>query len=106
MFALGLIGVATVCLVHPLAHLGMGTRFRAFIGVALGVAGGYTAFVVALRTGELSYVATFRYAGIPMAMLLGLLVWGDLPSAGMLAGAALIMGAGVFIVWHERRRKG
>lgn len=73
---------------------------------ALGVAGGYTAFVVALRTGELSYVATFRYAGIPMAMLLGLLVWGDLPSAGMLAGAALIMGAGVFIVWHERRRKG
>jgi hypothetical protein len=37
LFALGLIGVATVCLVHPLAHLGMGTRFRAFIGVALGV---------------------------------------------------------------------
>jgi drug/metabolite transporter (DMT)-like permease len=73
---------------------------------ALGVAGGYTAFVVALRTGELSYVATFRYAGIPMAMLLGLLVWGEVPGARMLAGAALIMGAGMFILWRERVRAG
>ena len=71
---------------------------------AFGVAGGYTAFVVALRTGELSYVATFRYAGIPMAMLLGLAVWGDVPSLRMLAGAALIMGAGLSIVWQERAR--
>ena len=49
-------------------------------------------------------VATFRYAGIPMAMLLGLLVWGDVPGPRMLAGAALIMGAGLYIVWRERRR--
>ena len=59
-------------------------------------------FVVALRTGELSYVATFRYAGIPMAMLLGLAVWGDVPSLRMLAGAALIMAAGLYIVLRER----
>lgn len=71
---------------------------------AFGVAGGYTAFVVALRTGELSYVATFRYAGIPMAMLLGLTVWGDVPGPRMLAGAALIMGAGLYIVLQERAR--
>ena len=71
---------------------------------AFGVAGGYTAFVIALRTGELSYVATFRYAGIPMAMLLGLAVWGDVPNLRMLAGAALIMGAGLAIVWQERAR--
>jgi drug/metabolite transporter (DMT)-like permease len=73
---------------------------------ALGVAGGYTAFVVALRTGELSYVATFRYAGIPMAMLLGLLVWGDLPGPRMFLGAVLIIGAGLFIVWRERAGAG
>ncbi len=58
--------------------------------------------MIALRTGELSFVATFRYAGIPMAMLLGLLVWGDMPSPRMLAGAALIMGAGLYIVLRER----
>ena len=65
---------------------------------ALGVAAGYTAFVVALRTGELSFAATFRYAGIPMAMLLGLVVWGDVPSPQMLAGAALIMGSGLYMI--------
>ena len=71
---------------------------------ALGVAAGYTSFVIALRMGELSFIATFRYAGIPMAMLLGLLVWGDVPGPRMLAGAALIMGAGLYIVWRERKR--
>ena len=71
---------------------------------ALGVAAGYTSFVIALRMGELSFIATFRYAGIPMAMLLGLLVWGDVPGPRMLAGAALIMGAGLYIVWRERHR--
>jgi drug/metabolite transporter (DMT)-like permease len=68
---------------------------------ALGVTGGYTAFVLALRTGELSFVATFRYSGIPMAMALGFLVWGDVPTLQMLAGAALIMGSGLFIVLQE-----
>lgn len=71
---------------------------------ALGVAGGYTSFVIALRMGELSFIATFRYAGIPMAMLLGLLIWGDVPAPRMLAGAALIMAAGLYIVWRERKR--
>jgi drug/metabolite transporter (DMT)-like permease len=69
---------------------------------ALGVTGGYTAFVMALRMGELSFVATFRYTGIPMAMALGLAVWGDVPTARMLAGALLIMGSGLFIVLQER----
>ena len=69
---------------------------------ALGVAGGYTAFVMGLRIGELSFVATLRYCGIPMAMLLGFAVWGDLPSPQMLAGAVLIMGSGLFIVWCAR----
>ena len=64
---------------------------------AFGVAAGYTTFVIALRTGDLSFLATFRYAGIPMAMLLGLMVWGDVPSAQMLAGAALIMGSGLYV---------
>ncbi len=70
---------------------------------ALGAAGGYFGFVAALRMGELSFIATFRYAGIPVAMLLGLLVWGDVPGTRMLAGAVLIVGSGLYILWRERR---
>jgi drug/metabolite transporter (DMT)-like permease len=70
---------------------------------ALGAAGGYVGFVAGLRMGELSFVATFRYSAIPVAMLLGLLFWGDVPSVRMLAGAALIVGSGLYILWRERR---
>jgi drug/metabolite transporter (DMT)-like permease len=34
-------------------------------------------------------------------MLLGFVVWGDVPAPRLLAGAALIMGAGLYIVWRE-----
>ena len=70
---------------------------------ALGAAGGYVGFVAGLRMGELSFVATFRYSAIPLAMLIGLIVWGDVPGPRMLAGAALIVGSGFFILLHERR---
>lgn len=70
---------------------------------ALGAAGGYVAFVAALRMGDLSFVAIFRYSAIPMAMALGFVFWGDVPGPRMLAGAALIMGSGLFILWRERR---
>lgn len=70
---------------------------------ALGAAGGYVGFVAALRMGDLSFIATFRYAGIPVAMLLGLLVWGDVPGPQMLAGAVLIVGSGLYILLRERR---
>ena len=46
-----------------------GTRSGCAASPRLGVAGGYTAFVMGLRIGELSFVATLRYSGIPMAML-------------------------------------
>ena len=70
---------------------------------ALGAAGGYVGFVAGLRRGELSFVATFRYSAIPVAMLLGFLVWRDVPSLRMLLGAALIVGSGLYILWRERR---
>jgi drug/metabolite transporter (DMT)-like permease len=70
---------------------------------ALGAAGGYVGFVAALRMGELSFIATFRYSAIPMAMALGLAFWGDVPTLQMLTGAALIMGSGLYILWRERR---
>lgn len=71
---------------------------------AAGAAGGYVGFVAGLRMGELSFVATFRYTAIPVAMLIGLVAWGDVPGPRMLAGAALILGSGLYIVLRERRR--
>jgi drug/metabolite transporter (DMT)-like permease len=59
--------------------------------------------VRATRIGELSVVAPFRYSGLLMAVALGWLVWGDVPNALAWAGIALVVGAGLYLLRHERR---
>ena len=36
---------------------------------------------MALRTGEMSVIAPFRYVTVPMSILLGYWFWGDIPDA-------------------------
>jgi len=67
------------------------------------LAGGYHFVIGATRIGELSVVAPFRYSGLLMAVALGWLVWGDVPNALAWAGIALVVGAGLYLLRHERR---
>jgi hypothetical protein len=32
-------------------------------------------------------------------------VWGDIPSAMLLAGSAIVVGSGMFLLWSETRRR-
>ncbi len=70
---------------------------------ALLLAAGYQGFVHAVRTAELSVVSPIRYVSVPIAMFTGWLFWSHLPDARMLAGALLIVGSGLFILWRARR---
>lgn len=58
----------------------------------------YFLLVVAMRTGEMSVVAPFRYSGLVIAVVLGYLVWGAVPNALAWAGIALLVAAGVFMM--------
>lgn len=64
---------------------------------------GYYALVRATRTGEVSVVVPFRYSRLVFAMILGALVFGERPDLLMLAGAALVVGAGLYTIWREAR---
>ena len=50
-----------------------------------------------------STVVPYQYTTILWALLFGYAVFGDVPDAYMLAGAAIIVGAGLFIFLRERR---
>ena len=50
-----------------------------------------------------STVVPYQYTTIVWAVLFGYLVFGDVPDAAMLLGAAIIIGAGLFIFLRERR---
>jgi len=71
-----------------------------FASVCLFVA--YHFGVVAMRTGEIPVVAPFRYASVLFALGIGYAVWGYVPDAMSLVGIALIVLAGLFLLYHER----
>ncbi len=50
-----------------------------------------------------STVVPYQYTTIVWAVLFGYLVFGDVPDAAMLSGAAIIIAAGLFILARERR---
>jgi drug/metabolite transporter (DMT)-like permease len=65
---------------------------------------GYQCIIMALRSGDISAVAPFRYSALLWAMLLGYLVFGDVPDAMMAAGASIIVLSGLYAFYRERLR--
>jgi drug/metabolite transporter (DMT)-like permease len=66
---------------------------------------GYQCMIMALRSGDISAVAPFRYTALPWAMLLGYLVFGDRPDVMMVTGASIIVGSGLYAFYRERVRE-
>ena len=56
-----------------------------------------------LKLAPASIVVPYQYTTIVWAVLFGYLVFGDVPDGFMLSGAAIIIGAGLFIFLRERR---
>jgi drug/metabolite transporter (DMT)-like permease len=65
---------------------------------------GYQCVIMALRKGDISAVAPFRYSALLWAMLLGYIVFGDVPDAMMVTGAAIIVLSGLYAFYRERIR--
>jgi drug/metabolite transporter (DMT)-like permease len=63
---------------------------------------GLFAVVLAMREGELSIIAPFRYSAVLWATILGYLIWNDTPNAPTIVGALIIVGSGVYISYRER----
>jgi drug/metabolite transporter (DMT)-like permease len=55
------------------------------------------------RHAETSVIAPFDYVSMLLALVLGYLIFAEMPTAPMLLGAGLIVAAGLFIIWRERQ---
>lgn len=38
------------------------------------------------------------------SLLIGFGIWGDLPTASLLIGSAVVVGSGLFLLWRESRK--
>ena len=73
--------------------------------VLAGVLGGLGQICLtsAYRHAEAAVVAPFDYASMLLALIVGYVVFDEVPTAPMLAGASLVIAAGVIIIWRERQ---
>ena len=67
------------------------------------LATGYYLLVTAMRLGEISLVAPFRYTALLVAVLMGYAVWGEVPNAMAWSGISLLLVSGIYLVHGERR---
>ena len=67
---------------------------------------GYTALTLAMRTGEVSVVAPFRYSRLLIALVFAYFIFGERPDLLTLVGAALIVGSGIYTLIRSGRKHG
>lgn len=74
--------------------------------IALGLNTGVVIYCLAqaYRMANAATVAPFEYTGLPMAILWGWLIWGELPDPIVWLGILLIMGSGLFVFFREKQK--
>lgn len=75
------------------------------LGASLCLAAGYHLLTLSMRLGDMSVIGPFRYSGLLMALVLGFVVWGDVPNALAWCGIALVVAAGLGLLQAERLRR-
>ncbi len=75
---------------------------------AIGVCSGIAQFwwTQAFRSCPAAILAPFSYLSMIWAVLMGYLVWGDVPTLALIGGAAIVAMSGLFIAYRETRRRG
>jgi drug/metabolite transporter (DMT)-like permease len=81
----------------PPSHVGL------LCGCACFTLVGYIFIIKAMRTGEVSVVAPFRYTTLLWAFTMGFLVFDNVPDFYMIVGGAIIAGSGLYTLYRERK---
>ncbi len=65
---------------------------------------GYVSSVNAVRIGDISFTAPFRYSVLIFAIVLQVIVFSDVPDALTFVGSAIVGSAGLYALAHETRQ--
>jgi len=71
------------------------TQLGLLAGASVFLSAAHYMVIVGMRSGELSLVAPFRYTALIYALLLGWLIWGDVPNVMAWSGIVLMVVAGL-----------
>ena len=101
--------VALTILFTPLLLFGF-TAPTLYDGIAMMLTGAGNAigqywWTRAISLAPTSAVTPFYYFALVWSMVLGFLVWGDVPNLGLIIGSAIVVASGLFLLWRETSRK-
>ena len=73
--------------------------------VLAGLAGGVGQILLtnSYRHADASVIAPFEYSSMILALLIGFFMFGEAPTVSVLVGAAIVVTAGLLIIWRERQ---
>ena len=74
-----------------------------YIGMVVAVSVALWTMTTAMRVGEVSAVAPFRYSRIVFALIIAFVIFDEVPDGLTWLGAGLIVGSGIYTFWRERR---
>ena len=99
------IGLAMTSLVVPF-HWTEPSPLGWFLLLLIGILGaaGHTVFMKAFTLAPASALQPFTYTQLVLVTILGWLVFGDLPDGWTVAGASLIVAAGLYSIYRARLR--
>ncbi len=86
---------------QPVGSFEAGLLLAAAVLVTLG----NLTVVMAFRDTDVSVVSPFRYSNVPLAILLGFFVFGELPDLMSVAGIVLIIASGLYTIHREHARR-
>lgn len=66
---------------------------------------GYLFSVMTMRIGDMGFVSPFRYTILIWALILGAVVFREIPDGMTLIGAAIVAGTGLYTFYRERLRR-
>lgn len=66
---------------------------------------GLPLYVTGYKSAPANFVAAFEYTGMLWSVLLGWLLFADLPGRMTLLGALIVVGAGLFMLWFDSRAR-
>jgi drug/metabolite transporter (DMT)-like permease len=79
----------------------------ALLMAATGICSGVGQFwwTQAFRFAPAAVAAPFSYLSMIWSLLLGYVVWGDVPTVGLIAGASVVAASGLYILYRETIRR-
>ncbi|WEX75990.1 DMT family transporter [Sinorhizobium numidicum] len=80
------------------------TSFTHIAGASVLLMLGYQTIVLAMRDGDISVIAPFRYTSLLWSITLGIVFFAETPDRWMLAGVAVIVASGLYTFYRESMR--